>query len=254
MALLEGTLDDDERIALLDEVAQDPALAADLEAASLGWLRMEVLATRAGEGGLARATGAGSSPTGAAPGLRSERRRVPAWWIPAAVAATVALVAPLTLRWAGGPASSPAAPPGASAVSATLASRPPASREPSYMLVLQGVWPDRAALSPAEVSARAEEYWDYVGELVDEGVLVAAGDLRFDGGRRLGEGPVRLLEAAEIRSPDHLVGILTLRVDSYEEALEVARRSPHLRYGGSVTVREVGLGFVAVPGMDDWSD
>ena len=50
------------------------------------------------------------------------------------------------------------------------------------------------------------------------------------------------------------MGLLTLRVDDYETAAEIARRSPHLRYGGRVSVREVGLGFVTVPGMDDWAN
>jgi hypothetical protein len=35
--------------------------------------------------------------------------------------------------------------------------------------------------------------------------------------------------------------------------MALARQCPHLRYGGSVSVRQVGGGFVTVPGMSDWS-
>ncbi len=234
LALLEDRLDDEARLRLLDEVADDPELLARLEAASAGLVRLERWA----------ADPAAATPT------PLPRRRVPAWWTAAAAVLTLLASVPLTLRWAPRAPGVPEGRDGA-AVPGSLVGRPDAPA-PSYMLVLQGVWPDRDRLSAAEVRSRADEYWDFVSDLARDGVLVAAGDLRFEGGRRLGRGAPVSLAAAEARSPDHLVGILTLRVPSYEAALDIARRAPHLRYGGTVTVREVGLGFVTVPGMDDW--
>lgn len=239
LALLEDRLDDEARLRLLDEVADDPELLARLEQASAGLVRLERWAADPH-----RAPAPATPPAAA-------RRRVPAWWTAAAAILTLLVTVPLTLRWA--PRTPGAAEGGgAAAVPGALVGRPDAPA-PSYMLVLQGVWPDRDQLSADQVRSRADEYWDFVSELARDGVLVAAGDLRFEGGRRLGRGAPVSLAAADARSPDHLVGILTLRVPSYEAALEIARRSPHLTYGGTVTVREVGLGFVTVPGMDDWS-
>lgn len=240
LALLEGRLDEEARLRLLDELADDPSLLAQLESASAGMLRMERLAAEAGPSG-------SPSLDPGSPGRPRAPRRVPAWWTAAAAAVTLLVAVPATLRWsqAGAPAPDPTPP--------VADVGRPAAPSPSYMLVLQGVWPDRDELGADEVRARADEYWDFVTELARDQVLVAAGDLRFEGGRRLGRGSPLSLTTADVQSPDHLVGILTLRVDSYEAALEIARRSPHLRYGGTVTVREVGLGFVAVPGMDDWA-
>ncbi len=249
LALLEDRLDEQARLALLTEIQDDPELLAQLERASAGLIRID-------DAGLGRL---GATP---APGQAPLRRGVPAWWLAAAAGLTLMVSVPLTARLAGSEATPLA---GASSVTMAesegsnagvargFAATPPAAPDPSYMLVLQGVWPDRDGLDPAEVRARADEYWAFVAALADDGLLVAAGDVRFDGGRRVGSGPPSPLSPAEVRSPDHVVGIVTLRVPSYEAAVDVAARSPHLRYGGTIAVREVGLGFVAVPGMDDWA-
>ena len=105
-----------------------------------------------------------------------------------------------------------------------------------------------------ETARRAEEYWRWTGTLAREGVLVAAGDLRWEPGERLApSGNLVSVDGATVESPDFVVGMFALRVDSYEEALAIARDCPHLRYGGSVSVRQVGQGFVTVPGMGDWA-
>ena len=51
-----------------------------------------------------------------------------------------------------------------------------------------------------------------------------------------------------------LFGVLTLRIDAYHEALAAARSCPHLRYGGSVTVRRVGSGFFTISGRRDFTE
>lgn len=238
MALLEGQLDEPARLALLDEISADPDLLAQLERASAGLVRV-------GEAWSVRGTVAGRSD----PPARTHG--VPPWWLAAAAAITLLVSVPVTAGLTASGAARSAPPPTPDV--ATFAASPPPAPAPSYMLVLQGVWPDRETLRPDQVSARADEYWAYVSRLAEEGLLVAAGDVRFEGGRRVGVGDASPLSLAEIRSPEHVVGIVTVRVPTYEAAVAIAAQSPHLRYGGTIAVREVGLGFVAVPGMDDWA-
>ena len=234
LALLENRLDDAERLELLDRVADDPELLEALTQASAGLSRLDRLVVSTGD----PASGVG-------------QRRVPRWWTVAAAA--VAALATFPLARATAPVSPIVTDGGVAGPEAVFAPVRPAETRPSFMIVYEGAWPDRAGLSQDEVARRAEEYWAFAIDLAREGVLVAAGDARFDGGRWVRPEGLVPIPATEVQAPSHFVGMLTLRVDSYDEAADIAMRSPHLRYGARVSVRQVGQGFVTVPGMDDWS-
>jgi hypothetical protein len=120
--------------------------------------------------------------------------------------------------------------------------------EPGFVLVLHGRWPDATTVDEAESRRRAAEYWSWTSSLADAALLMAAGDLRWEPGSRLGPmgAPIAVSEGV-VESPDFVVGMFALRVGSYDEALAIARQCPHLRYGGSVSVRRVARGFVTVP-------
>jgi hypothetical protein len=82
-------------------------------------------------------------------------------------------------------------------------------------------------------------------------VLRAAGDLRWEPGRRLGpDGATVAVTADVVESPDFMVGMFALAVASYEEAMAIARNCPHLRYGGSVSVRQVARRFFTPIGSE----
>jgi hypothetical protein len=238
MAFLEGRMDETERASLLDELDADPELSRRLRAAAAG------LSALSGYAGTAR-VGQKKTTDGIDPGRAVPGRAVPRWWIPAAMAATLALAVPGTL-WLSGDNRF---------ATTELRTGIPESPQPSFVLVLHGRWPDRDRVSAAEARARATEYWAWTSRLADEGVLLAAGDLRWEPGERLGpEGTSVAVSADELVQPDFIVGMLALRATSYQQALSLARQCPHLRYGGSVSIREVGSGFVTVPGMGDWTD
>ncbi len=240
LAFLEGTLDAAEREALLGRLDRDPELARELRQAAAGLFSLQTLESPA-----ARTT---SPHEGARPGLASgparATRRASLWWAAAAAAATLAITVPVTRYYAAREAQD---------MLADAALGRPASPEPSFVLVLQGRWPDAAAIGPDERARRAAEYWAWTSSLAIEGVLVAAGDLRWEPGQALApagrEVPVG---DASVDRPDFLVGMLAVRVGSYDAAVALARRCPHLRYGGSISIRQVGSGFVTVPGMGDW--
>jgi len=233
LAFLEGTLDGELREAVLAALDADPGLAADLRAAAAGMEAMGSL-------------GGAEVTTGPAPAAVS--RGISPWWAVAASVATLLLSVPLTMQLARG--TEPTA-----IATEDLELGMPQDSDPSYVIVLHGRWPDAGAVSADEGQARSREYWSWTSELAEEGVLVAAGDLRWEPGERLGPLGVDVpLTAEVVEDPDYVVGMFTVRAGSYEEALAVARNCPHLRYGGSVSVRRVGSGFVTVPGMDDWTD
>lgn len=238
LAFLEGRMDEVERARLLDALDEDPELSRRLRAAAAGLSALSAYTGTAAVGEEAATDGADS-------GKVVPRRTVARWWIPATVAATLALAVPGTL-WVSGDGQ---------AATAELRTGIPESPRPSFLLVLHGRWPDLDTLSAADARARALEYWAWTSRLAEEGILVAAGDLRWEPGERLrADGAVVASSADELLQPDYIVGMFALRAASYEQALSLARQCPHLRYGGSISIRRVGSGFVTVPGMGDWTD
>lgn len=236
LAFLEGTLGPEERDVLLGALDSDPTLAAELRQAAMGFDAVRSLSP---EG-----TGTSARPVAA-------RRRVSPWWAVAASVATLLLSVPLTLRYAAQIRAVSSNPPASAPQRAGM----PLSSEPSFVLVLHGRWPDASEVGAVEAQRRAAEYWNWTSGLAAGGVLVAAGDLRWEPGERLGPTGVAVpLAGTVVEDPNYLVGMYALRVSTYEEAMEVARDCPHLQYGGSVSIRRVGAGFVTVAGMGDWSD
>ncbi len=258
LAFLEGTMAAVERAELLDVLDADPKLSARVRAAAAGLETMRVLMD---DGGPAIAETAAPIPDLLSGGASDHTgRRISPWWIAVAAIVTLALSVPITWRAATSPAFSPSGiarddgdPAEARPSAGGIGNGAPIEPEPTYLLVLHGTWPDRDTVTPEEQQRRAREYWSWTTDLAEEGTLIAAGDLRWEPGERLGpEGVAVQVANTEVGAPMYVVGILALRTGSYEEALSIAEQCPHLRYGGQVSVRRVGAGFVTVPGMGDW--
>jgi len=236
LAFLEGELNEAERERLLDEVLADPVLTAELRQAAAGLDAMHRL----------RARPASQRPDDT--GLRRSPVRTSAWWAVAAAAATLAIAVPATWGVARTSSSGAGVP-----LPVTPAGGQPESPQPSFLLVLQGRWPDVAEVAPAEAQRRAREYWSWTTGLAEQGILVAAGDLRWEPGQRVtGDGTAIQVAAEALDDEDYVVGMFAIRAGSYDEALRVARECPHLEYGGTVAVRQVGSGFVTAAGFGDW--
>ena len=249
LAFLDGTATPVVLESVLAWVEASPANALEIRRAAAGLEAMGAAAD-ALDSGVARSTGGKEGG-----GRGAFGRRVPAWWIPVAAAASVALAVPVTLGVTGsGPeGGTPAgAGPAERGAGFEIVGRPRAP-EPSFVVVLHGVWPDAADLPQEVVDRRAGEYWAWASDLSARGLLVAAGDLRWEPGLRLAtSGPAEA--TVDVDAPDFLVGMFTVRAADYEEARRIALECPHLRYGGAVSVRRVAGGFVTVEGADDWSD
>lgn len=238
LAFLEGELDEAERKRLLDEVLADPVLTAELRQAAAGLDAMH--RARSAQPASERPADTGSRPPAG---------RTSGWWAVAATAATLAVAVPAT--WSVARASTSAS--GEPAASVAPAGGQPETPQPSFLLVLHGRWPDLTELAPEEARRRANEYWSWTTGLSERGILVAAGDLRWEPGQRVtGDGTAVQVAASALDDEDYVVGMFAIRAGSYAEALRVARECPHLEYGGTVAVRQVGSGFVTTGGFGDW--
>lgn len=166
------------------------------------------------------------------PGLSPEleRRLVASSRRPAALAWARRIAAVLVLALVGGAGfvagrsttSIPVLSPAPVAVDTTLN---------TYLLLLEeGEWPLRQPVS-------REGYRAWAGALRREHRLVSAEKLTDEGGFRVrSDGQAVRPEGSERAA--HLSGWFLLRARSYDEAIELARRGPHLRHG-SVLVRQV---------------
>jgi hypothetical protein len=79
------------------------------------------------------------------------------------------------------------------------------------------------------------EYRAWAGALANEGILVAAEKLKHDNGRWVSD----LAPPEDNPRTLALMGYFLIQAENYEEAVSVARESPHIAYGGTIEVREI---------------
>ncbi|MGH7588874.1 MAG: YciI family protein [Gemmatimonadota bacterium] len=100
------------------------------------------------------------------------------------------------------------------------------------LLLLEG--PGYRSPETAEAErARVSEYAAWARDLAEGGRFVE-GEKLDDPLHRVGE-PAGTAEGGEA-----LTGFFVIGAQSWEEALRIARTTPHVRYGGSVEVRRIG--------------
>jgi hypothetical protein len=149
-------------------------------------------------------------------------------WIPVAIAAAVAGI---TLGSAGGYLAGVRA--GEPAPETTVATTPPDTRS-SFVLLLEepaAQWP------PASALARPG-YFEWMDSLTARG--------QYEDGLRLSEdegwyiarsGGAAVPAGARTASAANFSGMFVIRARDYDEAVAIARESPHLRYGGVLVRR-----------------
>lgn len=226
LALIEGRLEETERDQLLSAVAESPELQHLLEDAQRGYQALVALPVRAAHplfGDPSRATAASHDP----PNRQRQpvpwmRRRISVAWTLGAVAATLAVAIPMTRAWSA-PGPRPVA---------------PAAATNEFLVVLHGEWPDIGNLTPEARGIRRGEYWAWAQELVADGALIGAGELSPEPGTRLAQGGISFTSGGALeRNPEFVVGMFVLRAPDYDAAVRLAESGPHVRHGGSVTVR-----------------
>lgn len=112
----------------------------------------------------------------------------------------------------------------------------PLDSRPQFALLLYEDAAYRSA-PPDGLQARIAEYAGWARELANEGRLVDAGKLSDAGALLAGTDRA---SAVVPRAPEGvLAGYFVIRAKDRAEAERVARECPHLRYGGTISLREI---------------
>lgn len=113
---------------------------------------------------------------------------------------------------------------------------PPAPAAQFALLLYEG--PAYRQPAPGEEAERVREYGEWAGVRAEQGELVAGEKLREDPDVVIGadgsvETPPPPAGAAR------LAGFFVIRAADAGRAIEIARSCPHVRYGGSIVIREI---------------
>src|SRR3984893_10548062 len=107
-----------------------------------------------------------------------------------------------------------------------------------YMLLFRGTHWDKG-LSPEELQNVMGEWRSWVDRLIERGKIKSAHPLMDEGkivswkkGQTVADGPFS-------ESKEAIAGYLLLQIDDLDEALEIAKECPVLKYGVTVEVRPV---------------
>jgi hypothetical protein len=106
---------------------------------------------------------------------------------------------------------------------------PAAAALPRYVLFLYDA-PDEAALSPAEMGQRVEEYRNWARGVRERGAEIQGEKLGLE---------TRLLGPGLGAPAGVLGGYFVVSAKDYETALAIARSCPHLKHGGTIEVRPI---------------
>ena len=113
---------------------------------------------------------------------------------------------------------------------------------PGYMLLLHSPTSEKGDLSAEEIQAVIGEYMAWKDEIEAQDRLLGGDKLTDDGGKHL-----RMVDGGEIRVTDGpytevkeaLGGFFAIKASGYDEAVEISKTCPHLKYGGRIELREI---------------
>ncbi len=110
-----------------------------------------------------------------------------------------------------------------------------------YILFLYDNPADFANVTPDQMQSIVEEYSAWAQKLASEGKHTGGQKLRDEGGRIVTSAPdgVTVTDGPYSETKEVIGGFMTIRASSYDEAVEIARTCPHVRYGAKIEVRQI---------------
>jgi hypothetical protein len=111
------------------------------------------------------------------------------------------------------------------------------------MLLLHDNPNEFAGHGPKQMESVIAEYRAWGERLAAEGRLVASHKLTEEGGRHVAKRGTEILvtDGPFAEAKEVLGGYYIVKAAGYDEAVEIAKSGPHLRYNGRVEVRKVDL-------------
>ena len=112
-----------------------------------------------------------------------------------------------------------------------------------FMLLLHENPNEFAGIGQKELQEMVGQYRGWGERLAAEGKLVGSHKLVDEGGRHLEKRGSEILvtDGPFAEAKEVLGGYFIVNAASYDEAVEIAKTSPHLRYNGRIEVRKVDL-------------
>ena len=110
-----------------------------------------------------------------------------------------------------------------------------------FMLLLHESPSDFAGLSAEEIQRVIGEYSAWRVRLEKEGRLLGGNKLKDEGGRHLSQkgDKVHVVDGPYAEAKEIVGGYFMVEAANYDEAVDLSRTCPHLRYGGRIELREI---------------
>jgi len=112
---------------------------------------------------------------------------------------------------------------------------------PEYLLLLHEQPSDFAGFSPEDLEKVIGEYIAWRKKLESEGKFAGGQKLRDEGGRHLAgwDGDFRVTDGPYTEAKEVIGGFFSVKAADYNEAVEISKGCPHLKYGGRIELREI---------------
>lgn len=109
-----------------------------------------------------------------------------------------------------------------------------------FMLVLRSAAGQPTPAAPEEVRQRVGEYSRWAGRLRQQGVRVDGERLRPEARFLRGaDAGTAVSEESSEAGQDAIAGYFLVEAQNYEQAVKLAEGCPHLKYGGTIEVRQI---------------
>ncbi|HEX8920306.1 MAG TPA: YciI family protein [Pyrinomonadaceae bacterium] len=114
------------------------------------------------------------------------------------------------------------------------------SNAQEFMLVLRSAPEKSPSDSSGEVMQRVREYGNWAGQLRQQGVRASGERLKSEARvLRTTNGRAVVSETPAWTSAETIAGYFLIEARDYEQALKIAEGCPHLKYGGTIEVRQI---------------
>jgi hypothetical protein len=109
------------------------------------------------------------------------------------------------------------------------------------MLLLHEQPMDFSQFSPEQIQAVIAEYTAWRKKIEQAGKYVGGEKLKDEGGRHLSgaNGQIRVTDGPYAEAKEVIGGFFTISASSYDDAVEISKGCPHLKYGGRIELREI---------------
>jgi hypothetical protein len=107
-----------------------------------------------------------------------------------------------------------------------------------FLLVFRSDNPVPIQLSPDEMQARLKLWMDWIGGIAAQNKLVDRGNRLSPTGKVIGQGNV-VTDGPYTETKEFIGGYTIIKADSYDEAVELSKGCPIIKFNGNVEVREI---------------